>query len=195
MTAGSIAEAFKYAGLYAYDFGTHISFGYTAGEIAVLRGSEAHRGGRVLAIYRINEAGGFELRGARDEDIGGREAMAFLRGDAGAARRDYDTIVAAAKDDPLPCPVEAQLARLYGFDPANVTSLAYPIGAGTAVASWLTIHRLDLGDRVRVGRDVNASVAASDGLHISGAQLPALMCHDDRPPDLVLQSVACTWQR
>ena len=195
MTSSAIAEAFKYAGLYAYDFGTHISYGYTAAEIRILRNAPAYRDGRALEIYRVNVAGGFELRGVREERIGLREAFAFLRRDAAAARRDYDAIVAAAEKHPLPCPVEVQVARLYGFDPSNATTLEYPAGAGTAVGSWLMSHGLNLGDRVLVGADVRASIASSDGLRISRAELPTRMRHVDRSAAEVLGTVDHARQR
>ena len=35
----------RYGGLYVYDFGTHVSVGYTVAELRVLRESDVHRGG------------------------------------------------------------------------------------------------------------------------------------------------------
>ena len=57
----------RYAGLFIYDFGDHVSVGYTAEEIDVLTRSELHKSGSAYQIYRVTDGGAMELRGKREE--------------------------------------------------------------------------------------------------------------------------------
>ena len=112
-----IPEPERYVGLYVYDFGTHVSVGYTAAELCVLRENAAHRRGMASQIYRVSDGGGIELCGVRDERLTAKEAICFLRVEDPDAKRDYDAVCAAAAACPLPCVVQMQLARLQDFDP------------------------------------------------------------------------------
>ncbi len=185
----------RYAGLYVYDFGTHVSVGYTAAEIRVLRESDAHRRGTAYEIYRATDSGGLELQGVPDERLTGREAMCFLRADGVAAQQDYDATRAAAKRNPLPCAVDLQLAKLYSFEPPYVTALSYAASATTPMAGWLTQYTGNMGDRVVGGTDVCATLAGSGGVRIASCQLPTLLDYHDRPAEDVLRTVHKPLQR
>lgn len=190
-----IPHSERYVGLYVYDFGTHVSVGYTAQEVRVLRESEAHRDGTAYHIYRVSDTGGFELQGVLDERLTAQEAMCFLRADGAAARRDYHALREAADGDPVPCAVEMQLAKLYTFDPPHVTALLYPAAATIAMAGWLTRHAADVGDRVVGGINVHATVMSSDGVRIASCQVPALLDYRDRSAEDVLRTVQEPLQR
>ncbi len=136
-----------------------------------------------------------ELRGVLDERLGAREAICFLRVDAVGARRDYDAIRAAAEQEPSPCAVELQLARLYAFDPPNVTALSYQAAASTAMSGWLSRNVTGIGDRVVGGIDVHATLTASDGDRIASCKPPTLMNYTDRSADEVLRTVSLSLQR
>jgi len=185
----------RYAGLYIYDFGTHVSVGYTVAEIRVLRESDAHRRGTAYEIYRATDRGGLELRGVLDERLTGREAMCFLRADGGAAQQDYDATRAAAKRNPLPCVVDLELAKLYSFEPPYVTALSYAASATTPMAGWLTQHVGNMGDRVVGGTDVHARMTGSDGVRIASCRLPTLIDYRDRSAEDVLRTVDKPLQR
>lgn len=191
----SIPEPERYVGLYVYDFGTHVSVGYTAAELCVLRESRAYRHGMAYQIHRVNEAGGIELRGVHVERLTGQEAMCFLRAEAPAAQRDYDTLCAVAAACPLPCIVEMQLAKLQAFDPPHVTALAYAASATDVVAGWLSRYAGHTGDRVIGGIDAYATLIASEGERIASCQLPALLDYKDRPAQEILRSVHDPLQR
>ncbi len=185
----------RYVGLYVYDFGKHVSVGYTAAEILTLHGSKTHARGTAYEICRVTDRGGLELRGIRDERLSGFEAMCFLRAEAPAARRDYDAIDAAAKSNPLPCSVEMQLAKLRAFDPPHMTALSYSAAATTVMAGWLTVHAPDAGDRVIGGVDTYDTLAGSDGVRIASCQLPTLIDYTDRPIEDLLRTIDRPLQR
>ncbi len=197
-----ISHPERYTGLYVYQFPCggvfpdgHVSVGYTAAEIRILRESEAHRGGTAYEIYRVSDHGGMELRGVLDERLGAWEAICFLRAHGAAARRDYDALRQAADREPLPCAVEMQLAKLYAFHPPHVTALSYPAAATTVLAAWLGRHAADAGDQVVGGIDVYSTLLGSDGVRIASCQPPALIDYRDRSAEEVLGTVHKPLQR
>ncbi len=185
----------RYAGLYVYDFGEHVSVGYTAAEIRVLRESAAHRGGTAYEIYRVDENGSMELRGVLDDRLAQRESICLLRRDGSDARRDYDALRKASDRDPIGCAVEMQLAKLYAFDPPHVTALSYASSATSVVAGWLLIHAPGAGDEVAGGSDAHARLAASDGVRIASCELQVKSNFRDRSADEVLKQVDRALQR
>ncbi len=190
-----IRDARRYVGLYVYDFGTHVSVGYTAAEIRTLRESQDHRGGAAYEIYRATEAGGFELRGARDERLSAREAICFLRQDGGSARRDFEWLRNAAADSPVPVRVEMYLAELQEFSPPHATGLVYPVAASVALSGWLDEHAFDGGDRVIGGTDVCATLLSAEPGRTDSCQLAALLDYTDRSREEVLEAVHQAVQR
>jgi hypothetical protein len=190
-----ITDPQHYVGLYVYDFKTHVAVGYTAQEIRILRESERYRNGTAYEVYRVNEQGGFELRGALDERLVRREAICFLRHDAGKARGDFDVLRVAAEHRPVPAAVEMTLTKVYEFDPPHVTALAYPAASSTAVSGWLTAIGFEGGDRVVGGIDVHATLAAAGGLSIDSCRLRALLDYEDRSAEEVLAAVQNALQR
>ncbi len=190
-----IADPHKYAGLYVYDFGTHVSVGYTASEVRILRESQEYGSGTAYEIYRVTEEGGFELRGVLDQRLGAREAMCFLRANAAAARGDYDELRQAAKRHPAPRTAELHLARLYDLSPPNVTALLYDASATSMMATWLGKLGFHGGDRVIAGIDVHATFAGAQGVRIESCTLPARVNLHNRTPEEVLAAVKDPLQR
>jgi len=185
----------KYAGLYVYDFGDRVSIGYTANEVRMLREVPEHRGGTAYEIYRVNERGGFELRGSSADRLGATEAMCFLRGSGAKARGDYDELVAAAERVPIGANVEAVLGRVYDFDPPDVTALLYAVSSSAVVSAWLRAHLPDFTGAVEAGCDVHARFTQSSGMRIASSQLAAPMDYTDRPYDVVMAQVGLAVQR
>lgn len=167
----AVVDPHRYEGLFVYDFGTHVSIGYTAGEVKILCQSEDHKKGSAYEIYRVNEQGGFELRGVLDRTLTEKEAICFLRSDPMAARRDFDAIRSTARRHPLPCSAELQLARLDSFEPSEVTALVYEAMKSTAVSKWLVLHAPNLGDTVKGGFNVFTSLTNATGERLEIAQL------------------------
>ena len=190
-----VRNAERYVGLYVYDFGAYTSIGYTAAEIRILRESEAHRGGTAYEVYRVTDAGVFELRGVLDERLAVREAICFLRSVATAARRDYDTLCNAAQDSPAPCSVEIQLAEVHDFRPPHVTAMLYPAAASAVLSGWLSRCEFDGGDRVIAGIDAHDAFMTADALRIESCQLAALLDYTDRLAEEVLRTIDRPVQR
>lgn len=191
----SIPNPKQYEGLYIYDFGDHVSVGYTAVEIRFLRASQTHRNGTAYQIYRVSEHGGFELRGVQDASLALREALCFLRNDGAIARKDYDQIVAAAAKCPLPCNAELRLVRSYRYEPANLTALIYPASAGHFLASWLGQLKSPPGDQVHGGAEAFRTLESGGGLTIASCQLPSAMDVSDRTEEEVLAATDRALQR
>lgn len=190
-----IADPRQYVGLYVYDFKTHVAIGYTAREVRILRESDRFRDGTAYEVYRVNEQGGFELRGALDERLVRREALCFLRHEASEARGDFDQLRTAAERRPVPANVEMTLTKVYEFDPPHVTALTYPAASSTAVSGWLTVLGFEGGDRVVGGIDVHATLAGASGLTIDSCRLRALLDYKDRSAEEVLATVENALQR
>lgn len=190
-----IRDPQRYAGLFVYDFGEHVSVGYTAAEIRVLRESAAHRDGIAYEIYRVDENGAMELRGAADNRLTQRESVCLLRRDGADARRDYDALREASDRNPIGCAVEMQLAKLYSFDPQHVTALSYVSSATSVVSGWLLTHASDAGDEVVGGVDEHARLVASDGVRIESCELLIKPGFRDRSADEVLAQVDRALQR
>jgi hypothetical protein len=179
----------RYVGLYVYDFGTHAAIGYTAGEIRILRESRAHRDGTAYEIYRVTDAGGYELRGVLDQRLAAREAICFLREDAGVARGDYDRLQETAAESPLPCAVEMQLAEVRDFRPPHTTALLYPAASSNVISGWLTQRAINAGDRAVAGIDAHDSFVQNRATPIAACQLAALLDYHDRSAEEVLRAV------
>ncbi|MCO6438207.1 MAG: hypothetical protein J5J06_14025 [Phycisphaerae bacterium] len=190
-----LSDPHAYIGLFVYDFGSHVSVGYTAGEIRLLRECEAHRGGTAYQIYRVDECGRIELRGVTDERLAAREAMCFLRGDGIAARADYDRLCRAAEERPLPCPAEGILGRIYEWEPPHVTAVVYPASASHQVSGWLGEVKYGGGDDVLGGMDVCRQLLAASALWIGRKPLPGKLDYADRTIEDILNTVRNTVQR
>lgn len=185
----------RYAGLYVYDFGTHVSVGYTATEIRMLRESERFRDGKAYQIYRVMPEGGFELRGIMDERLSAAEAICFLRADPDFARRDFDALRQLAARHPLPCAARLHLATIYDFRPPHAVALTYSAASSHAVSAWLNEAAFAGGDEVIGGIDVHAVFITADGDRIEACDLPTLLDYTDRAWEAVEAGVDDALQR
>lgn len=185
----------RYAGLYVFDFGTHVSVGYTAAEIALLCTHPDYREGKAYQIYRVTEEGGFELRGVRESTLLSGDATVFLRADPARARADYSALRAAAQREPPPSAIELVLAKGYQFDPPELTALLCSASAADLTAGWLS--RIDFrgGDDVLVGPQVRAAIDSLDGLRLSSCVLAGIGEIADRSSEEVLRRVGDAVQR
>ena len=190
-----VQHAERFVGLFVFDFGTHVSVGYTAAEIAILKATEAHASGTALEIYRVTEAGGFELRGLTDERLHAREAICFLRAEALHARRDYAALHDAARNRPIACRAELALATVQSFKPPHATALIYPVAAAPAVSGWLADVGLDGGDTVIAGADVYRSFLADGEVQFPSEVLPSQLDYSDRSAEQVMRTVDLPVQR
>ena len=190
-----IPDPHRYVGLFIYDFGTHVSVGYTGGEVQILRESKEHRDGSAYQVYRVGDHGAMELLGVSDERLSAREATCFLRRSEAAARRDFDALRGAAEKDPVPCPVELRLIRCDAFQPRHTTVLCYAAPASALVARWLEAREFEGGDEVIAGTDAYEQLLGESQPVVPSCALPASMNHQDRPAAEVLGAVDRPLQR
>jgi hypothetical protein len=124
-------------GLFVYDFGDHVSVGYTAEEINVLLASPEHSGGTAYRIHRVDEAARIELEAMPTGRIDRPEAMAFASAQRSVAQGDFETLRTAGEATPLPCPVELTMARLNDPHLPFAVMLSYPAYASSLLSKWL----------------------------------------------------------
>ena len=129
----------RYRGLYIYDFGDWTAVGYTAEEIATLLESEAYRDGRAYKIHRALPDGQMELRGVSLDRFRLESGMLFYGRDLEASRADFESLLAAADQTPVPCRAFVHLADRgagLGID-RFVTALVYPAESEDEIGHWL----------------------------------------------------------
>lgn len=140
-----------YAGLFLYDFGDHVSVGYTAEEIHILRTAPEHAGGTAYYIYRVDDAGRFELKGMADEPLRHKEGLIFAYQERSRARADYDRLRAAAEARPVAFAAELCLAELHSEKPSVALGLVYAAHASQRVSAWVSQSGFGGGDSVSGG--------------------------------------------
>lgn len=161
-----ISSPDQYADLFVIDFGDHVSVGFTAAEVELLRRVPDYSGLMAYQIYRVHEQGGFELRGVMTAALGQKEAICFLRESGADARSDFETIRRAAEQLLLPVEAELRLLRSYDFRPPDLTALIYPAHASHGISGWLQAAEIRAGDTVEAGPDVIRKVDAAGGMNI-----------------------------
>ena len=184
----------KYEGLYAFDFGDHVNLGYTAGEIQILHNMFKYRKAKAYEVYRVDNAGRFELRGVASVIRAAPEAICFLRTEGSVARRDYEEIKKIAADYPPPCGAELRLGRSYAFEPPDLTALVFPAWAAHGLGCWLEQRGLSPGDTVAGGPDALARLDADGGITIASHTLVS-SASADRPVEELLRTVDIPLQR
>ena len=190
-----LADPRRYVGLYVYEFQTHVSIGYTAREVRILRESQRYRNGTAYEVYGVSDNGGLELRGVLDERLAATEALCFLRHDAAEARGDFEALRAAARGLPVAAPVELILAKAYEFEPPHVTALTFPAASSTTVSTWLGRIGFNGGDLVVGGVDVQNVLAGTARVAIASCALDAVLDYRERSPEEVLAAVSDAVQR
>lgn len=185
----------RYIGLYAFDFGTHASIGYTAGEIELLRQAASHREGTAYEIYRVDDCGRYELRGVCDERLAAREALCFLHTDLSAARSDYDRLIARAAQHPVPCAAEVILAQIAAFDPPGVTAVTYPTAAAARMSAWLNDVSISPDAEVVGGADAWSTLNGARAEWTASEPLAGVLDYRDRCSEDVLGSTDRSVQR
>jgi len=190
-----VPDPHRYAGLFVLEFVEHTSIGFTAGEIALLRGMDEYADCRFWQIYRVNESGGFELRALSEASLATREAWCIQRADAGQARQDFRRMIAAATEEPVTFPAEVHLARLYDFEPQNVTTILYEGPSAPLVSGWLASLNIEGNPPMQVGADARQRFLSANGIRMDSAMLNADLDYTDRPLDLLLANIDRALQR
>ena len=184
-------------GLYVYDFGEWTAVGYTADEIAFLLEDKNHGGGKVYKIHRAWPDGRMELRGVSPKRFGLESGMFFYRGELEAAREDFETLRAAARETPPPCRAvlhvteRATEAGRHRF----VTGLIFPAEYEDEIGGWLTAIGFYGGDLVEGGVSHVANHYEEQTEILDRQQLWSRSAIPSRSPEQVLASVRQAVQR
>lgn len=184
-----------FVGLFVYDFGHHVSVGYTAEEIGVLRSSPRHTSGTAYRVHRVDEAGRLELQGMLAEQLEREEGLIFTFGDRPRARADYATLQRGAQANPLPCPVKLLLAELETTRREFAMVLSYPAYASEPVSTWLSRLAFEGGDHATGGVAALARFRAAGAATLDSCDLPIQARFSSRPAAKVLATVDRPVQR
>src|SRR5690606_19955904 len=141
----------RYTGLYIFDFGDHVSVGYTADEVAALMDSGRFPQGQAYRVYRALPDGTMELELIGRETLRQEDGLLFYRHQVRDARRDFDQLVGLAEHAPPSFRVSVQLAKVQSAGAAYVTAIVFPVEAAPRVSGWLNQIKFDGGDFVRGG--------------------------------------------
>ena len=151
MRLPALTTAERYVGLYVFDFGDQVAVGYTADEIAVLLESEKYVEGKVYRIHRALPDGTMELQGVPRRKFQLEDGLLFYRAQAEAARAEYDELIELASDEPPPCRMKVQLARIEGAKHKHLAAIIFPAEFTHDVSDWLIRIGFEGGDFVEGG--------------------------------------------
>lgn len=146
-----LRDPLQYAGLYVFDFGDHVSVGYTADEVRILLDSGRFAAGHAYRVHRALPDGTLELQQVEREALRREDGLLFYRHLVRDARRDFDQLVGLADNDPPPCRALAQLAKIQTAGPGYLSALIFPAEAGGRISAWLERIKFEGGDFVRGG--------------------------------------------
>lgn len=104
-------------------------------------------------------------------------------------------MIAAAAKEPVTFPAEVHLARLYDFEPQNVTTILYDGPAAPLVSGWLGHLQIEGNPPMQVGADARQRFLSANGIRMDSATLNAALDYTDRPLDLLRANVDRALQR
>jgi hypothetical protein len=125
----------RYVGLYIFDFGDHVSVGFTAREVAELLESEKYKDCKVYKIYKAYPDGKFELKGVRAEIFELESGMFFYSPDLDESKRNFKKLVNLAVKTAPPCKTKVHLAKYN--EQQYVTAIIYPAEYDDEISRWL----------------------------------------------------------
>ncbi len=154
----------RYVGLYIFDFGEHVSVGYTAEEIEHLLSEPRYADGQVYRIQRARLDGTVELRGVSPETWSRTTGMVFWFADEAEARSGLAVLLESPAALRPPGRVEAILCYRAGRELPCALVLRYLQELGDAVSSWLLRIDYTAGLAAEGGRNAvdQASIGAQE---------------------------------
>ncbi len=190
-----ISDPQRYAGLYAYDFDGHISYGYTANETALLKKTPEYAKGQALLIVSVDLEGRMALRGVSLDELSVEEGMIFAHNTAESAATSFDTLRQLADETPVPHPVRVESAVWTDHDPPHAVVLSYRSHASQNISHWLLNVGFDGGDHVSCGIAELSDFRIANPDHITTCDLRTRFRYTSRPEREVLDSVHLPVQR
>jgi hypothetical protein len=190
----ALSDPVKYTGLYIFDFGDHVSVGYTAEEIAYLLADEKYADGEVYKIYRAHADGTLELRSVDPHSWGQTTGMIFWFADRQASFDALDELKSLSTDNPPPGEFEALVVHTVGQDFVYALVMRYSQELDDVLASWLLKIDYQAGQQVEAGRKKVQSILANS-TELLREQFGADGFRQSRSMDDVLNSVEKPIQR
>ncbi len=184
-----------YQGLYLFDFGDHVSVGYTAEEIEILLSHPEHCNGRAYRIHQASAAGELALRGLSGMDTQAREALLFFRSTPQAARRDFETLKQAALSSAPPTVLRWHLARDPALPLPEFTALIYAAVCSERVGRWLQNICFEGGDQVEGGARLAGDFEQSDCTRLEEVAIAPDRRFHSRPAEVLLRDIHLPVQR
>ncbi len=102
----------------------------------------------ILRIHRLHENGQMDLVGVLPSALRERDVLLFLWDNVGAARRDYDALLATASRVPPPCRIDLRLVHARDYAVSHVVALVFPLACGEGVGQWLSSAEFRSGARM-----------------------------------------------
>lgn len=146
----------KYTGLYIFDFGDHVSVGYTAAEISMLLDTDQYRDGKVYRIHRATPDGTLELQGVSRSTFVSEDVLIFHQPDEPSARADYEELRRLAGDSPPPCRIRLERSHVTGPPEVHVVAAFFPAESTYEVSAWLNRIGYAGGEYVEGGAEALA---------------------------------------
>ncbi len=151
MKLPALSDPRKYTGLYVFDFGDHVSVGYTGAEISILLASERFRSGQAYRIHRVLPDGTIHLQGVSRDTFSQQDGLFFLRSSEVAARADFNALRRAAEASPPPCHMKLHLVASTEAPDLFVTAVLFPAESTHDASAWLQRIAFEGGDQVTGG--------------------------------------------
>jgi hypothetical protein len=148
----ALSDPVRYAGLYIFDFGDHVSVGYTAEEIEFLLDDPKYADGAVYKIYRAHPDGTLEIRSIEPLGWGSWTGMVFRFADRAHADEGFEHFKKLSEEIQPPEDFEIVLVELKGEDFPFAVVMRYKQEFEDELARWMIKISYSLGHDVEGGR-------------------------------------------
>jgi hypothetical protein len=148
----ALSDPVRYAGLYIFDFGDHVSVGYTAEEIEYLLADPKYADGAVYKIYRAHPDGTLEIRSIEPLAWGSWTGMVFRFANRKSANEGFEHFKKISSNIQPPEDFEIILVELKGEDWPFAIVMRYKQEFEDELARWMIEIDYALGHDVEGGR-------------------------------------------
>jgi hypothetical protein len=190
----ALSDPVRYTGLYIFDFGDHVSVGYTAEEIEYLLDDPRYTDGTVYKIYRAHPDGTLEIRSIEPQNWGGSTGMVFYFPNRDSANEGFNHLRELAKQTQPPENFELIVVDLVGEDWPVAMVMQYNQEYEDELAAWMVKIDYRLGSDVEGGKSGVIEVIKK-GTEVLHEHIGADRFHHGRSRVQVLNSVDLAVQR
>ncbi len=151
-----LSQPKRYEGLYIFDFGSHVSVGYTLKEVQYLLSDERFKGGKAYKIYRAYPDGKLELVGISKSQIESMYNMIFWFDELHLVENAYNELVNNSSQY-----LGLEEFAILVYKTANnryILVLSYPAGSDNSISDWLIRINFVKGKLVEVAKRLDTNV-------------------------------------